>query len=285
MALATDSPLPSGQCYVCGEPTAPRRIGTNDLDVCRTCGFGRVAAIAPVDDYWARSEDAEHELAERYWQARTGVFRRALAQVGGSRGPGRVVDLGGGVGYFAACAIEEGWDAFSVDVSEHAVQAAAARIGSDRSMARAPADLEGTCDLVTLWCVVAHVPDPRAVVADALRLLKPEGRLLVTTPNFLFQARYASVTARLGRPLDFVASDHLLHFTPAAMDRLLTGAGATRRSFSYWGITEDCLLERRLATLLVPAKRAWNWGAWQVSRAGTPLLTSELQVEAVRARE
>ncbi|MEW6155637.1 MAG: class I SAM-dependent methyltransferase [Actinomycetota bacterium] len=277
--------MSTGNCYVCEGTTRPERVGQHDMTVCSVCGFGQVVEGANVEDYWARSAGtgADTELGESYWAARTGVFRSALAHMARGGRPGRVVDLGGGVGWFAACALEQGWDAYTVDVSEHAVVAAAARVGPDRSLAEAPASFEGTCDLVTLWCVVAHVPDPRAVLASALTLLKPDGRLLLTTPNFAFQRRYAAVAARLGRPVDLVASDHLLNFTPAAVDRALADVGARRSAFCYWGITEDCLLERRLARWLVPAKRAWNRTAWSAHRAGLPLLCSELQVEAVRA--
>lgn len=269
-------------CYACGSTTARRRIGVASLDVCRDCGLGRLAGGTGSADYWERNENPQHELAERYWQARLGVFLRALAGVArAGGGPGRLVDIGGGVGLFAAAALEQGWDAYSADVSEHAARVAASRLGAGRSLTTVPHALEHTCDLVTLWCVIAHVPDPRQVVADALRLLKPGGRLLLSTPNFRFQAPFAQVAARLGRPVDFAASDHLLQFTPAALEKVLSSAGVTRLSFAYWGTTEDCLFERRLARLLVPAKRLWNRGAWELSRLGAPLWGSELQVEAV----
>ncbi len=268
-------------CYACDGAMRERRVGIADLLVCGACGFAKIADGRHTADYWARKDDVQHEIDERYWTARLAVYRRALLAVEQETGRGRLVDLGGGVGHFAECALGRGWDAYSVDVSPHAARAAAARVGEGRSLLAAPDSMNGSCDLVTLWCVVAHVPDPRAVLADAVRLLRPGGRLLMTTPNFLFQSRYARVAARLGRPLDFVASDHVLHFTPASIDRVLADAGAGRRTFAYWGITTDCLLERRLARVLVPCKRLWNWAAWGASRVGVPPLYSELHVQAV----
>lgn len=268
-------------CYACEGPVRARRVGIAELLVCGACGFAKVADGQHASDYWARTDDVQHEIDERYWTARLAVYRRALLAVERETGPGRLVDLGGGVGHFAACALERGWDAYSIDVSAHAACAAAARVGQGRSLLAAPESMNGACDLVTLWCVVAHVPDPRAVLADALRLLKPGGRLLMTTPNFLFQSRYARLTARVGRPLDFVASDHVLHFTPASLDRVLADAGAGGRTFAYWGVTADCLLERRLARALVPCKRLWNWATWNAARLGATPLYSELHVQAV----
>jgi hypothetical protein len=126
--------------------------------------------------------------------------------------------------------------------------------------------------------VLAHVPDPRAVLARAARLLKPGGRVFLTTPNFLFQARYAWMLAKLGRPIDFVAQDHLLHFTPTGLDLLLDQAGLTPTSYIYVGVTEDCAVDRRLARWVVPVKRAWNAGTVGIARTGLPPMSSELQV-------
>ena len=105
----------------------------------------------------------------------------------------------------------------------------------------------------------------------------------MSTPNFLFQARYAAVAARIGRPIDFVAADHFMHFTPAAIDRVLADAGAVRLAFAHWGITPECVLEQRLAGVLVPCKRIWNRVAFSLSQVGVPPYYSELHVEATHA--
>ncbi|MGH9155493.1 MAG: class I SAM-dependent methyltransferase, partial [Acidimicrobiales bacterium] len=238
-------------------------------------------------DYWGRGTDPDGELSERYWtSARGALFRRALEDLAGPRGTGagrRLVDLGGGVGYFAKCALDAGWDAYSVDPSPLASAAATARLGQGRSLVSAPAAFEGTCELVTLWCVIAHLPDPRKVLANAARLLSPTGRLFLTTPNFSFQRHYAAALARLARPIDFAGHDHLLHFTPESVRRVMAAAGLRISRFTFAGITEDCLANRRLATWLVPAKRAWNHAAHAGSRLGLPLLMSDLQVIGGRA--
>ena len=270
-------------CYACSHGAEGSLVGTADMLVCPACGFGRIVAREHTEDYWARTDDVRHQIEERYWLARLAVYRRALLAVERETGTGRLVDVGGGVGHFAECALSRGWDAFSLDVSEHAAAAASARVGADRSLRAAPPALEAACDLVTLWCVVAHVPDPREVLADAMRLLKPGGRLLLTTPNFAFQRHYAGVAARLGRPLDFVASDHLLHFTAPSLAHVLEDVGARRSTFTYWGTTDDCLFVRRLAPVLAPCKRLWNWTAWRVANLGGPAMYSELQVEVIKA--
>lgn len=268
-------------CDICRSPATQRQVGAHQVLVCSACGFGRVLTDHATGDYWDRRDDLDGELGDSYWTtARTGVFTTALRQLAGQVTGRTLLDVGGGVGHFTACALGLGWDAYSLDVSPSATELARVRLGADRALSVLPEALVGACDVVTLWCVAAHVPDPRPVIDEAVRALRPGGRLFLTTPNFRFQAGYSRLLALGGRPLDFLAHDHVLHFTPTALRLLLNQAGLAVDRFSYIGVTEDCLLDRRLATLLVPAKRLWNWTAVQAARCGLPLLSSELQVVA-----
>lgn len=266
-------------CYVCSAPVVARRIGGSAMAVCTRCGLGQMEAATQSEDYWTRPDEPQSELAQRYWtDARTAIFSGALDVLAADRGVGRLLDVGGGVGHFAHTALAAGWDAYSLDISSVAVSAAAERIGGTRSLSSLPASLVGTCDAVTLWCVIAHVADPRAVLTDALRALRPGGRLFLTTPNFRFQRCYAAVLARLGRPIDFSGHDHLLHFTTAALGQTLRSVGIADWRFTFVGVTEHCVAEPRLARWAVPAKRAWNRAAFEVARAGLPYSGSEFQV-------
>jgi 2-polyprenyl-3-methyl-5-hydroxy-6-metoxy-1,4-benzoquinol methylase len=45
---------------------------------------------------------------------------------------------------------------------------------------------EETFDLVVSMDVIEHVPDPRPWVRDIVRMMRPGGRLFLTTPNYGF---------------------------------------------------------------------------------------------------
>ena len=270
---------PTASCYVCGAQTRPRRVGISNILVCPQCGLGRTVAAAQAADYWTTHDGGNREVEGTYWtDARAAIFRGALALLQGGRGKGRVLDVGGGVGHFAQLALAAGWDAYSLDVSEVAVAAAAERIGGSRSLSSIPGELAGTCDAVTLWCVIAHVEDPRAILAEALKALRPGGQLFLTTPNFRFQIGYATALARLGRPIDFSAQDHLLHFTADSLGRTLDAVGLASWRLAFVGVTEYCIAEPRMARWAVPAKRLWNRGALGAARARLPYFGSEFQV-------
>jgi SAM-dependent methyltransferase len=76
-------------------------------------------------------------------------------------------------------------------------------------------------DLVTMWDVVEHVPDPQALLRQARSLLKPDGWLLVETQNVT-----SSFARALGRRWQhYKHEEHLYHFDPATARRLLEQAG------------------------------------------------------------
>ncbi len=76
-------------------------------------------------------------------------------------------------------------------------------------------------DAISIWHVLEHLPDPKAALLAARRLLKPEGILAIAVPN------YGSAQRKLfGR--DWFHLDlprHLFHFTPESLGRLLRETG------------------------------------------------------------
>jgi SAM-dependent methyltransferase len=219
-------------------------------------------------DYWDSKQ-----TTDPYWaKAKREYFLSALAMLP----PGRLLDLGGGIGEFAGVAIDAGWDAYSYDTSPEATAAARERIGR-----RALGSRDSGFDVVTMWCVIAHVPEPDLLLDSVRAALRPGGTLWLTTPNFAFQRRYARLLAAVGRPIVFGGGDdHLWHFTADSLRRLLEANGFRDVRFHYRGVIEFCSTGRSGSRLLIAVKRAWNAVFYAGYRLGMPLATSELQVTA-----
>lgn len=103
----------------------------------------------------------------------------------GGQTPGRLLDVGCGDGTFLHQMQGRGWQVDGVDFDRKAIESARLRFGlqlrhGDLASAGFGA---ATFDAVTLKHVIEHVPDPAGLLAEALRVLKPGGRLVVATPN------------------------------------------------------------------------------------------------------
>jgi SAM-dependent methyltransferase len=261
-------------CVICGGPTRPHDIGGTAFAVCVRCGYGRLVDAKISDDYWP--ESIGHPSS--FWtDAKSRYFTSALDLLAEKTQGRRLLDFGGGVGHFAKLAMQRGWDAYSFDISEAATAEASVTLGSHRAF-KTLDDLvpDSPYDVVTLWCVVAHVDDPRTLLEGAVKLLRPGGYLWVTTPNFTFQKTYARLRAVVGRPMTFAADDHIGHFTTDALDAL-GRPSLGPMEWHYRGITEFCTLTGTSGGVTLTGKRAWNAGANALMKAGGPNVTSELQ--------
>jgi SAM-dependent methyltransferase len=183
-------------CPVCGSiAVAAARVPTEPALVrCAACRLlFRPDAAAEPPRAWL--SESERRLEERVAERRTLHFEKLLRAAGA---PGRLLDVGSGVGALVRLAGERGWQAVGVDVDPAVVAYARARgldvrLGELAKLAL-PA---GSFDLVTLCNVVDFVPDPLAVLAECCRVLVPGGRIFLRTPNVPWQLQGARVSRLL----------------------------------------------------------------------------------------
>jgi hypothetical protein len=145
--------VPPAVCQVCGSSQLDTHYGPSHFRECPTCGLARVVGYDGRPDYWDTKE-----IGDPYW---TAAKRRYFLSALSVLPRGRLLDLGGGVGEFVSTALDTGWDAYSYDNSPEATAAARERIGL-----RALSSPTTGFDVVTLWCVIAHVPEPRVPLCD-----------------------------------------------------------------------------------------------------------------------
>ena len=135
--------------------------------------------------------------------------------------PGRLLDVGCGKGRFLAAARDAGWDVVGVEFAPDL--AASARLQGVEVHAGdfLEVPLDGDFDVITMWHVLEHLPDPAKAIARAVELLRPGGRLVVSVPNI------DSLQARVGGE-DWLHVDlprHLFHFNPRSLSTLVRRAG------------------------------------------------------------
>jgi 2-polyprenyl-3-methyl-5-hydroxy-6-metoxy-1,4-benzoquinol methylase len=99
--------------------------------------------------------------------------------------PGRVLDVGCGDGRLLATLRNRGWTAEGQDVDPEAADHARRKHGitvhvGDLRQLALPAE---SFDAVVMNHVIEHAYDPAALVRECLRLLKPGGLFVATTPN------------------------------------------------------------------------------------------------------
>ncbi len=130
------------------------------------------------------------EMYEGYWKSKQGLedfksYERNLVldQFVGSGG--KLLDLGSGEGAVAEFFQNHGCDVIAFDISEKALEKAKLR-----GLKIAQGDVEGklpfkdhTFDIVFWGDNVEHLFLPEKTLKEIFRILKPNGRLILSTPN------------------------------------------------------------------------------------------------------
>ena len=203
---------------------------------CVDCGTGVVSprlsqpeSIYVDGSYW-RSESPRTLGYHDYRSAEplyVKTFRRRLGFALRDRPRrGRALDVGCAAGFCMAAMRELGFEAHGVEVSETIARHAVQRLGFDTvhvgTLDGAPY-ADGAFELITLWDVIEHVPEPRALLSRARELLAPDGLFVVETQNI------DSAFARMLGPRwhHYKHAEHIYHFTPASLRRLLEVSGFT----------------------------------------------------------
>lgn len=283
---------PALRCPLC-RGAAWRRAEISPFVRCTTCGLISNAAVNTGMEYDATyfteespatgHRDFLSPWAQRYDEAR---FGRELDDF--LTRPGTLMDIGSATGSFLSIAAARGWRAIGVEVSE-AARAIAASHGHECVATMEEARALGPFDAVTMHHVLEHLDDPVGAVRQAVAMLRPHGRLLIEVPNWASLERRACGSAWV----DLRPEQHVRHFEPATLRRVLIAAGAHVELITTLGSPLPTLEElltaigaplpavRRLAGAAAEVGTASRAGA---ERAGAESVTAGLKRQAVKAR-
>lgn len=153
-----------------------------------------------------------------------GHYGLYLDLIRGRLSPGaRLLDLGCGAGFFLKAAEADGWAAEGTEISRQLaayardVAGVKVRLGTLEEI-RWPPEI---FDVVTLFDVLEHVPDPLRTLTEVGRLLKTDGAVLISTPDYDSLSRLF-----LGKAWAVLSpAEHLSLFTSGTLRALIERAG------------------------------------------------------------
>lgn len=204
---------------------------------CTSTGYGKHHAIvkcAQCGLVFANPRNNGQEVLERYEkvedplyfeerQGRVITFEkhlRPLHQLVGPPEGRKLLDIGAHIGIFVEIANRAGWQATGIEPSHWSVEVAR-QLGTEL--------LEGTLatsnlpqnyfDVVTLWDVIEHLPDPMEEMNQVFRVLKPGGWVVIHTMNV--ESLFAKL---MGANWPWFMEMHLYYFSEKTLCQLLQSA-------------------------------------------------------------
>jgi SAM-dependent methyltransferase len=247
---------------------------------------GAVVAVRGTDDafYSVDYFDGRADSGYAAYSETRGVLERNAAHLVGEvlaarPAQGCLLEVGSGGGQFLELAAPHFARAYGVEICA----GICTRVLPDnvtlferRLETILPAELAAQADVIVLWDVIEHFPDPAAVMELLGRMAAPGCLIFLTTGNIASPlAQLLGKRWRLMTPLE-----HYSFFAPATM-RSAAAAGGFRveRITSPWKWVPVVLIAAQLGRMFGVGQFAWRWvpRSWRV-----PLTLGDVML--VRAR-
>lgn len=221
-------------CILCGSTNLHELKGYEFawLTRCGDCGMvfsSRNPSLSELEEYYkgyGRNDYLSPVTIKRYHQILDG-FEAA-------RKTNKLIDVGCGIGYFLEVAKERGWDVYGTEYTDKAIEICEAKGITMHKGVLNPDnyDLE-SFDVITSFEVVEHINQPNIEIANFNRLLRKDGILYITTPNFNSLLRYylKGKYNVIGWP------EHLSYYTPSTLEKLMKKHGFSKQFIQTTGIS------------------------------------------------
>lgn len=189
---------------------------------CKHCGLIYVnPRITPEKIIEGYSEGTDEKFVSQA-EGREKTFTRSLKLIEKYVPLGKLLDIGTAGGSFLAAAKKRDWQVSGIEPNKWLCEWGKKNYGIDIKQGTLEKnDFEpASFDLVTLWDVLEHVPDPSDTLTRINKLLKMNGTLVVNYPDI-----GSSVAKLMKRKWVFVLTVHLFYFTPSTIKKILEKCG------------------------------------------------------------
>ena len=146
---------------------------------------------------------------------------------------GSILDVGAGLGFFLS-ALNDSWEKFAIEISDYATDQIKNKYDEvnvfNGNINDAPYGND-FFDIIMFYHVIEHLKDPQKELNKLYDILKPNGILIIGTPNVLsIAAKIFKGNFRLFGP------GHMCLFTPQSLYDILESNGfeVFRREYPFW---------------------------------------------------
>lgn len=230
------------QCHLCSSSKLRTKHVLKHYEIleCMDCGllaqsplpsYKELYAIYNDTEYWERPYFREFRVGYDRSSNTVRMYEWALARLERlCHGKGQLLDVGCATGVFLHIAANRGWDTSGIDGSVFAAEYAKRDFGLDvkQGMVEDVSLPASRYHVISLWDVIEHLRTPKQTVSKLSQALRPNGIMLIYTPNA------SSLVRQMAPILDFVIPPkpktfvemvysplHIYYFNPKTMKTLL----------------------------------------------------------------
>jgi 2-polyprenyl-3-methyl-5-hydroxy-6-metoxy-1,4-benzoquinol methylase len=183
--------------------------------------------------YWLNHQNQDLGYPDIYTRARSDLIERNLHWLNTllkyKRPPAKIMEIGCSHGSFVALMNQAGYDASGVELSPWVVNFGTMTFDIPISVGplqnlKIPLN---SLDVIVMMDILEHLPNPASMVGHCMSLLKPNGFLLIQTPQFKTEMQYESLLENKSPFLEQLKSDeHLYLFSEHSVTKFFDQFGA-----------------------------------------------------------
>jgi 2-polyprenyl-3-methyl-5-hydroxy-6-metoxy-1,4-benzoquinol methylase len=244
--------IAQSSCYICASTLRKPLVKIHgfEYETCEDCGHvyttrrytdEAIRRFYETNTYWAEVTYANkstcHYRRDNVARPKVEFAERYYA---GSRGTW--LDVGSGIGDIVSVALENGWRATGLELSETSVAFAKEIFNIDlrrqtmEEYRDQHPELASTVDVVSLIGVLEHVVDPMGLLRMANQMLKLGGVVMIQVPN----ARSVATMAQEAFPQNVFRHmspiEHIMVFTESSLNRAIKNGGFEPLAYWYHGL-------------------------------------------------
>ncbi|MBU4561235.1 methyltransferase domain-containing protein [bacterium] len=225
-------PLEYVKCGLCGADDT-RLVTIEDsfkIVRCKRCGLIYLNPRPKEEDLLEFYGDffSTDEKSVSQWSRLMGkVYKETKRNIEREYSSGKLLDMGCGLGLFLKLWDPKKWELFGMDISKKAVEYAKSKGLNVREGSLEKAGFSNDYfDVITMFYVLEHLPNPLKVLKEVRRVLKKDGLLVVRTPQSISAERFLKFFG-VRRNL-FHPPMHLYDFSTEILREFLLKAGFKR---------------------------------------------------------
>ena len=177
-------------CMECDTAFASPRIDTSQL---YETIYKNGKNVPGYERYWKYGENIKKsDDPLQYLSANEDIYwgvKESLSKLVNDRASTKILEIGSGLGYLTYALNKAKYNTTGIDISQTAVEQALDTFGNYSICADVfdyASDNSSTYDIIILTEVIEHVAKPIEFLEAIYKLLKPQGHVIVTTPNKSF---------------------------------------------------------------------------------------------------
>jgi SAM-dependent methyltransferase len=160
-------------------------------EICKLARLENPPAVEELANYYpedyisfSKSIDDEKNIIRKL-DRNFGIKKRANRVIQVTNEKGKILDIGCATGLFLNEMKKNGWEIYGIEPSTYAANYArdTYNINVNNSTLDQNTFPDSFFDVITMWDVLEHVPDPIVALTEIWRLLKPEGYFIASMPN------------------------------------------------------------------------------------------------------